>query len=116
MSGSEATTILDLLEAKNKSRVPFPQYPQTDDRDLQALVEELWMYDVDTGAMVSKVIEKGRPPIFRWRVPIQPRKRFEAVRSRKPQWSEFLDALSMVCDGIEERLMLVERLIGVPRR
>jgi len=57
MSGSEATTILDLLEAKNKSRVPFPQYPQTDDRDLQALVEELWMYDVDTGAMVSKVIE-----------------------------------------------------------
>jgi len=57
MSVSEATTILDLLEAKNKSRVPFPQYPQTDDRDLQALVEELWMYDVDTGAMVSKVIE-----------------------------------------------------------
>jgi len=116
MSGSEATTILGLLEAKNKSRVPFPQYPQTDDRDIQALFEDLWIYDVDTGAMVSKVIERGRPPISRWRVPIKPRKWIEAVRTRKPQWSEFLDTLSMVCDGIEERLMLVERLRGVPRR
>src|SRR5437667_12687329 len=109
MSGSEATTILGLLEAKNKSRVPFPQYPQTDDRDIQALFEDLWIYDVDTGALVSKVIERGSPPISRCRVPIKPRKRILPARTRKPQWSDLLDTLSMVSDALEQRLIVVAR-------
>src|SRR5437016_11914241 len=116
MSGSEAATILELLKATNKSQRPWPEYPKTDDPEIQALFEDLWMYDLDIGATVSRIIEKRRPPIARYRIPIKPRKRIEKVRRKKPQWSEFLDALSLVCDGIEDRIILVERLRGVRRR
>ncbi len=115
MGREEAAEILRLLARKYNTQKPWPEYPKTADSEIQDLYEELWEYDLVIAGMVSRVIEKGKPPFLRYRAPIKPRRRIEAMRLRKPDSSQFLDALSQVCDEIEDVLNLVERLRDTAR-
>lgn len=116
MGASEAAAVLGILEAKYNSHALWPKPPKTDDPEVQDVFTELWMFDLAMAGMVSKVIEKGKPPLSRYQAPIKFRKRIDDLRRRKPEWSGFLDELSKVCDLVEERIELVERLRWARRR
>lgn len=120
MGRAEADEVLGLLSTKVYPQASWPEYPDIADRKIQERFEDLWtdlwMYDLDVGTAVLQDLEKRRAPFLRYRTPIRPRKRIKRIRQRHPGYAEYLEQLLRVCDGIEERMALVERLRKAQRK
>jgi hypothetical protein len=117
MGDADAAIILRQIREKFESNSPlWPEHADTTDSEISDLWEDLWLWELSLAGMITKVLDKRKPPILRWRGrPTKLRNKIEDARQRKPEWSDLLGGLLPICDKLDELTDLVERLRATRR-